>query len=75
MFQQIKLQEVEKELAFVARAKVEFEKSPSLATYGDLTSGSFLAMRWGMTEDCILVVKLDEDFEPKNYVNVIQKEV
>lgn len=32
MFQQIKLQEVEKELAFVARAKVEFEKSPSLAT-------------------------------------------
>ena len=32
----------------------------------------YLAVRWGMAHDCVLVLKLDEQFEPVCYRGIIR---
>ncbi len=56
---------------FARDAAAAFAKDPQKASYGDLSPGSLLALRWGMTERGVLVLKLDEDFEPVNYRDFI----
>lgn len=60
---------------FAVRAASHFAQHPEISTYSDEkpTPGSFLALRWGMGEDCVLVLKLDEYHEPTNYQQIIKK--
>lgn len=63
-------------IAFAKKAADWFGKNPKGMTYsadGDLTPGSLLAIRWGMDMDCVVVVKLDECFQPVNYQNEIRE--
>ena len=43
-------------------------------TDGDIEPGCFLAIRWGLGGDCVLVLRLDADHIPTNYMNLIRRE-
>ena len=66
-------EEVSKELDFARRAAERFAKDEKLFTYGDIESGGFLALRWGLGEDCVVVVKIDSDHIPTNYQQLIRE--
>ena len=66
-----KAEELER-IAFADQAAADFAKHPKHWTYGDLTPCSFLGIRWGLGEDCVLVVKLD-DSEHVNFQNIVPR--
>ena len=63
------------ELDFAREAGMFFAKNKEITTYTsqniDDSKGEFFAVRWGMGKDCVLVLKLDEYFEPTNYQNIV----
>ena len=67
------IQHEQERIAFVERAVRSFEQHPDYATFGDLEPGSLLALRWGLGNDCVLVVRLDEDYEIAVYQQAIKK--
>lgn len=69
------LSEETAKLYFVKEASAAFAEKPELYSYskGRIKPGEFLALRWGLGKDCVLVVKLCEDFVPELYQQVIQK--
>ena len=73
MTQMTSLSQMEEQVAFVTKVKADFEAHPKRQSFGGCAPGSFLALRWGMGDDCILLLKLDEYFEPVNYQQAIKK--
>lgn len=67
------VEEEESLLKVVKDAAENFEGNPKHASFGDLTPGSYLALRWGLGEDCILILKLDHYFENRNYQQAIKR--
>lgn len=67
------IQQEREHIAFVERAVKSFEEHPEYATFGDLEPGSLLAIRWGLGNDCVLVVQLDEYCEAVVYQQAIKK--
>lgn len=67
--------DLDEELAFMRKAADYFAANPAKSSYGDIEPDSFLALRWGLGDDCVLVVKLAESFQhvPTNYQNVIDR--
>lgn len=66
----------EKEIqGFAQRAARYFEENPQHRSYSDreINPGCLLAMKWGRWDNCVLVLKLDDFFEPINYQNLIHK--
>jgi hypothetical protein len=59
--------------AFAIKAAAWFADDPEGATFGAVAPGEFLALRWGMGGDCVLVTRLCADFEPVNYQQAIAK--
>lgn len=61
--------------SFAECAAAAMAKDTNIATYsdGNPTSGGFLAIRWGLGNDCVLVVRLDDDFEPVNFQQAIRR--
>ncbi|MEN6544472.1 MAG: hypothetical protein ABFE07_00350 [Armatimonadia bacterium] len=62
----------EEQQAFAKRAAEAFAANPSIDIFGNIEPGSFLALRWGLGDDCVLVVKLSEGHEPTNYQRLIK---
>ena len=60
-------------MAFAGLAAEHFAEHPDHTSYGDIKEGEFLALRWGLDGDCVLVLKLHEYFEPVNFQNIIQR--
>lgn len=57
---------------FVLAAAKAFAAQRDLATFAHaLEPGRLLALRWGITERGVLVVRLSPDFEPVNYVDAV----
>lgn len=71
------VEEIEEELAFAKKAATAFAKDPILATWrdSDIKPGIFMALRWGIGQDCVVVVKLNEDHTPTNYQNLIKEQL
>jgi hypothetical protein len=69
--------EVEEELAFAQRAAEYFAYHPQKTSFsdGDIAPDTFLALRWGLGEDCVLVLKLAEPWQhtPTNYQNIVPR--
>ena len=68
----------EKEIQeFVLMAKKDFEKNPEhySFSYKAVDKGCLLAMRWGFEDNSILVLKLDDFFEPVVYRNIIERRI
>jgi hypothetical protein len=62
------------ELAFAKRAAEKFAAEPKTSSFSDadITRGEFLALRWGLGDDCVLVLKLDEIHTPTIYAQQVR---
>lgn len=71
--QQIKIDEMKKEIEFVEKAARVFSDNKDISTFtdGEIAPGCLFALRWGILEDCIVVFKLDSEHLPVNYVQLI----
>lgn len=60
---------------FARKAAWHFAKHEEHYTYagGKIEAGCLFALRWGLGDDCVLVFRLDEDFEPTNYQQLIKQ--
>lgn len=67
--------EIEEEMSFARAAAAHFAKHPEHSTYTgqDIEPGCFLAIRWGLGNDCVVVVKLDELHVPTNYMEIVRE--
>jgi hypothetical protein len=64
----------EQRLVDFAKKAAEYMGNDSrVHTFGDVEPGTFLAIRWGLGDDCLMVVKLDEDFQPINFQQAIPR--
>lgn len=70
----IYLENKKEEEEFVLKAAKHFKEKPehNTLTLNDIKEGCWFAMRWGMDRNGVVVFKLDEDFEPTNYLEVIK---
>ena len=60
--------------AFAAKAGACFAPNPLIRTYttdGQITPGELLAIRWGMGDDCVMVVRVGLD-EPVVYGQAVR---
>ncbi|WP_396615535.1 hypothetical protein ACHZ97_14780 [Lysobacter soli] len=59
--------------AFAEQAARHFKANPQHWTYsaGEVVSGEWLALRWGLGDDCVLVFKVGDD-EPVIYGQLIR---
>ena len=68
----------EREIENFARMAAEkFEENGELYSLSvcNPEAGGYLALRWGSRDDCVLVVKLDELFEPRVYQQMIPEQI
>ena len=64
--------EQDEERAFADKAAKHFAQNPGHFTYGgDVKPGDMLALRWGLDNDGVVVLKLSEDYTPVNYYGLI----
>lgn len=70
----VKVEEEMEQIRFSERAARYFALHPECQSFSDidLSPRCFLALRWGLDDDCVLVIKLDAHFEPTNYQNIIR---
>jgi hypothetical protein len=59
--------------AFAEKAAKAFAENPKLRTFteGDIEPGVPLAIRWGMDDRSVVVVRLDENHEPVIYGQLV----
>lgn len=64
-------------IEFAKRAAKRFAGVPHMTTYSDveLAPGVLLAIRWGLGEDCVLVMRLDEGFSLVNFQGLVKEMV
>lgn len=62
------------ELAFARRAAAKFASDPALHSFsdGEIERGILLALRWGLADDCVLVLKLDDLHTPTIYAQQVR---
>lgn len=60
---------------FAKMAAMVFAKHRSIYTYtnGGIEAGGLFAVRFGGGDNCVVVFRLDEDFEPINYQQLIDR--
>lgn len=73
MVRMVSLSSQKEEIDFANEAAKDFEEYPKHSSFGSLEPGSFFALRWGMGEDCVYVLKLDENYEPAIYQQIIKR--
>lgn len=69
------LSEMKTELAFVRRAAEAFNGDPEMTSYtdGEIIAGVPIALRWGLSQDCVLVIYIDENVEPTVYGQALRE--
>lgn len=70
----VKVEDEMEQIRFAEKAARYFALHPECQSFSDidLSPGCLLALRWGIGDDCVLVLKLDDQFEPTNYQNIIR---
>lgn len=69
------ISEESERMDFAKAAAAHFATHPKHWSYsggGEITPGSFLALRWGLGDDCVLVLRLDPDEDPVNFQQIIR---
>jgi HD-like signal output (HDOD) protein len=59
---------------FAAKAARHFEANKNHWSFGNIQAGAYLALRWGLGDDCVLVIKQDENENAICYGQAIKKE-
>ena len=72
---QVRVDELNEEIAFAEKAAKKFAENNELSTLteSEILPGCLFAVRWGLDNDCVVVLKIDECHEPKNYSNLVRK--
>lgn len=65
--------EEKERMEFAKKAAKHFAEDLKYCSYGDLAPGSYLALRWGLGNDGVLVLKLDENYESVNYQGLVKQ--
>lgn len=71
----VRLDEEGEVRGFAKKAAKNFAENELINTFtdgADIYAGCLFALRWGFGDDCVLVFRLDEDFEPVNYQQLIE---
>ena len=73
----IHLDAVQIEKDFALEAAKHFSTHPEHYTYTskDIVAGCLFALKGGLSKDCVVVLKLDEEHEPTNYCQIIESKV
>ena len=60
---------------FARKAAKHFAENPKHYTFtdGDIECGCFFAIRFGLCDDCVVVLKIDDNHEPVNYQQLIRE--
>lgn len=68
------LSEQDEQTAFAKRAAKHFAAHPEHWSFadGNPEAGQLLALRWGLGEDCVAIMRLDANFEPTIYAQLIR---
>lgn len=66
--------DIREELAFMEAAALKFASNPAMWSFStsEIHPGCLLALRWGLGDDCVLVVKLDEFHVPTIYSQAVK---
>jgi HD-like signal output (HDOD) protein len=56
---------------FAKKAAEHFAKNPKHYSFGEIERGEYLALRWGMGNDCVLVIRQHEDEQAVNFQQAI----
>lgn len=59
-------------MEFAEKAAEHFAEHPNHWSFGEIAPGELLALRWGMGNDCVLVIRQHEDEEPVNFQQIIK---
>lgn len=61
--------------SFAKKAAKDFAKHDKHYTFtdSDIKAGCLFALRFGSDNDCVVVFRLDDNFEPINYQQLIQQ--
>jgi hypothetical protein len=64
--------DVLEELEFARRAGAKFSADPRMWSYSDeeIQPGILIALRWGLGDDCVLVMRLHDYFTPTIYAQM-----
>ena len=75
MHMNVTIQDRLDEIEFVKRAIEVFDGDLDIATFSlaCLEPGCLLAIRWGLLDDCVMVVRLHDEYVPTNYTNVLER--
>ena len=67
--------EATEQVEFAKRAAVSFRDNPKYRSYSDngIVAGDLLALRWGSDDNCVVVLRMSEDYEITNYQNIIEE--
>ena len=59
---------------FVSKAVKYFKENPHKNTFTEkeIEVGCWFAIRWGLDRNGVVIFKLDENFEPTNYMEIIK---
>ena len=60
-------------MEFATKAARHFEANPTHQSFGDIAPGNWLALRWGLGDDCVLVIKQHESEQAANYQQIIRR--
>lgn len=62
------------QIEFAKKAAAHFALHPEHSTYTgeEIKPGCLFAVRWGLCDDCVLVLKLDETHVPTNYFQLVR---
>jgi len=61
------------QIEFAKQAAALFATDEKKSSYGEINPGGFIALRWGLGDDCVLVLKLDEFHVPTNYAGLVRQ--
>lgn len=69
----VRLKEENEIKEFAIRAAIYFEEHKKCWSFTDqeIQADCLFALRFGLGRDCVVVFKLDENFEPINYQEII----
>lgn len=70
---QVYVSEERDRIAFAEQAARSFKANPQYWTFsrGAIEPGAWLALRWGLCDDCVLVIQVG-DAEPVNYAQLVR---
>ena len=72
----VRMEEEERLFDFAKEAAEVFSNDDEVGSYSNPacpTEGEYFARRWGMDKDCVLVLKIDENFEPVIFQNIVKR--